>query len=398
MNERPPTLAEPPRETYVPSGEMTTRNPQKRHATRHRGISYRLRADRSRQYAVYFQGRYLGVEGGEREALAKQAELRGKAARGETPVMPTKASFAEIAEAWFESKRRLRAYTRKNYRATLDRILIPRFGSMKITAITPEHVAVLIRDLEKKGLSSATITDYTKPLSGTMAYAVRRGLIGVNPCSLLTRDDRPRPSERKPDHVWSDEEMTALVEAAERLARRAEARYDYTHLIKTALATGLRLGELLGLQWGDVDLHAKELHVRRQWTRLGEYAPPKTQAAIRRVPLSLDMARYLTEHKLVSDHSKDEDPVFASKSGRPLGHRNATGRGFEPAAKEAGIEGVSFHSMRHAFASRMIDRGISSTVLAALMGHESSSITERRYIHLFDKQRTDDAVRQAMSL
>jgi len=63
----------------------------------------------------------------------------------------------------------------------------------------------------------------------------------------------------------------------------------------------------------------------------------------------------------------------------------------------AGIEGVSFHSMRHAFASRMIDRGISSTVLAALMGHESSTITERRYIHLFDRQRTDEAVREAMA-
>jgi integrase len=53
--------------------------------------------------------------------------------------------------------------------------------------------------------------------------------------------------------------------------------------------------------------------------------------------------------------------------------------------------------MRHAFASRMIDRGISSTVLAALMGHESSTITERRYVHLFDRQRTDEAVRRAMS-
>ncbi len=88
--------------------------------------------------------------------------------------------------------------------------------------------------------------------------------------------------------------------------------------------------------------------------------------------------------------------MFASKSGRPLGHRGATGRGFDDPAKEARLEDVSFHSMRHAFASRMIDRGISSTVLARLMGHESSAITERRCIHLFDKQRTDDAVRQAM--
>ena len=78
-------------------------------------------------------------------------------------------------------------------------------------------------------------------------------------------------------------------------------------------------------------------------------------------------------------------------------HRNATERGSELAANRAGIEGVTFHSMRHAFASRMIARGISSTVLAALMGHESSTITERRYIHLFDRQRTDEAVRLAMS-
>ena len=146
-----------------------------------------------------------------------------------------------------------------------------------------------------------------------------------------------------------------------------------------------------------MDLHEGVLHVRRQWTRTGEYAVPKTEAALRRIPLSDEMTKYLTALKLRSRNSKDEDPVFASKSGKPLGHRNVTGRGFEPAASRAGIEGVSFHSMRHAFASRMIARGISSTVLAALMGHESSAITERRYVHLFDKQRTDEAVRAAMA-
>ena len=52
--------------------------------------------------------------------------------------------------------------------------------------------------------------------------------------------------------------------------------------------------------------------------------------------------------------------------------------------------------MRHAFAPRMISRGINSTVLAALMGHESSTITERRYMHLFDRQRTNEAARRAI--
>jgi len=379
---------------------VTTLDPLKRHRTRHRGISYRLRADRSRQYAVFFQGRYLGVEGGEQEALAKQAELRGKAARGERTVAPTRVTFAEVAEQWLASKRHLRPWTRKNYRAALDLVLIRRFGQMKLQAITPERIASLIRELEREGpsgkpLSSSMIDSYL--LSGTMAFAIRRGLIGINPCSRLTSDDRPRRRERRQDHVWSDEEIEALIAAAEHLAQKPASHCDYTPLIRTALFTGLRLGELLGLQWQDVNLQEGVLHVRRQYTRLGEYAPPKTKAAIRRIPLSDEMTKHLAELKLSPRYSSDDEPVFAARTGKPLRHRNAIGRGFEAAPGQAGIEGVSFHSMRHAFAPRMIDRAISSTVLGALMGHESSTITERRYVHLFDRHRTDEAVRQAMA-
>jgi integrase len=312
-----------------------------RHKTRHRGISYRLRADEVRVYSVYCKGRYVPVEGGEREALALQAELRGKIARGQQ-VIPTKATFAEVAEQWIDSKRHLRPWTRKNYRAALDNVLLPRFGSMKLAAITPEHIATLIRDFERKGsrgkpLSSSMIESYLRPLQGTMTFAMRRGMIALNPCSLLTRDDRPLRRERKQDHVWSDEEIQALIEAAERLARQSTSRYDYSPLIRVALFTGLRLGELLGLQWQDLDLHEGVLYVRRQWTRMHDYAPPKTKAAVRRIPLSDEMTKYLAAFKLRSRHSQDEDPVFAVRNGKPLGHRNVTRRGFEAAASEAKI-------------------------------------------------------------
>jgi integrase len=354
-------------------------------------------------YSVYFRGRYIGVDGGEQEALAKQAELRGKAARGERAVAPTKVTFAELAEQWLVSKRHLRPWTRKNYREALDKVLIPRFGHLWLAAISPDRIAALIRDLEREGpsgrpLSSSMIEAYLRPLNGTLTFAVRRGLLAVNPYGLLTSDDRPRRRERRQDHVWSEEEIESLLSAAERLAGQPASRYDYTPLLRSAIFTGLRLGELLGLRWHDLDLHEGVLHVRRQWTRLGEYAPPKTKAALRRIPLSEEMTKELAALKLRSRYSADEDPVFAGRTGRPLGHRNATRRGFETAAAKAGIEGVTFHSMRHAFASRMISRGINSTVLAALMGHESSTITEKRYVHLFDRQRTDELVREAMAL
>src|SRR5207244_1867504 len=157
---------------------------------------------------IYWQGAYVTAGVTEQEALAKQADLRGRAARGERATV-TRASFAEVAEQWFESKRHLRGWTRKSYRASLDRILLPRFGAMKVGAITPDHIAGLIRELERKDLAPATIANYLKPLAGTMTFAARRGMINVDPCTLLTRDDRPQRRERQADHVWSEEEIDA---------------------------------------------------------------------------------------------------------------------------------------------------------------------------------------------
>jgi integrase len=368
----------------------------KRHKTRHRGITYRRRADGTRTYFVYIKGGYRPVEGGEREALALQAELRRKVTRGER-ITQTKATFAEVAEQWLESKRKLRPWTRQGYRDALDRVLIPRFGAMRIGAITTDDVAKLIRDLEAKGLAAATIQNYLLPLSGPLTFAIRRGLLTTNPCSLLSSDERPQ-RRRREKHIWSDEEIEALIDASERLATRPEARYDYAPLIRTAVYTGLRQGELLGLQWADIDFNEGVLFVRRQWTRANEYGPPKTAAGARRIPLPKELVMYFRELKLRSGHSGDEDPVFASKDGAPLGHRNVSQRGFEPATRLAGIKHVTFHDMRHAFASRMIARGIEPVTLAKLMGHEDIRQTLNTYAGLWDRVRTDDAVRQAMSL
>ena len=373
-------------------------DPYKRRKTRHPGITYRLRKDGSRKYFVYAQGTQHPVDGGEREALEFQAKLRGKIARGER-VTSAKITFGPLAEEWYSSKQRvLRPWTLKDYRASLDRILLPRYLGVKVTQITADDVAALIRDLEARGLAGSTISNYLLPLSGTLDLAVRRGVVSVNVLTLLTKDERPRSGEPKEFHIWSDGEIEELIGCAELLARRPEGRYDYSPIVRTGISTGLRMGELLGLWWEDFDKNDPCIYVRRQWTRLGAYGPPKTEAARRRVPLPDDLATYLVALKLRSSYSQDSEPIFASRAGTPLSHRNVARRGFEPARSLAGIEGVSFHDLRHAFASRMIAKGVSSTVLARVMGHESAAITERKYIHLFDKVKTDELVRAAMRL
>lgn len=369
----------------------------KRHATRHRGLTYRERAGKgARTYYGYVSGKQVPVGSNESEALARYSELRAKSARGE-PVVPTQLKFGAVAEEWFASKeKRLRPWTLVNYRAALDNVLLPRFGDFKLAQISTGHVASLIRDLEAKGLSRATIDNLLKPLAGTYKFAMSRGLIGLNPMVNLTEDERP---PRKPRRVfeWSPESIEALLSASRELAAKPTSRYDYTPLLTLAIRTGLRLGELLGLQWADVELtgDSPSLYVRRQRTRLGELAEPKTAKAIRRVPLGPSVVRFLAEHKLRSG-AGDDDFVFAALSGGPLTHRNAQRRGFDRAAKAAGLEGVSFHDLRHAFASLMIERGVSSTVLANILGHTTSSTTEKIYVHLFNRERTDEQVREAM--
>lgn len=201
-------------------------------------------------------------------------------------------------------------------------------------------------------------------MNGTLAYAVRHGLLAANPCAGLTPDDWPRASERK-TYEWSDREIEVLLLVA------LESVSENIHLILlAAVDTGLRLSELLGLRWGDVDLEEGVLHVRHQLSRSGSYEEPKTKAGKRRVPLGEDIADALGASRFASNYPRDDDPVFAGVDGRPLQHRGVQ-RGFdsarEKARKRPRLSGayqhddgspVTFHDLRHAFASRCASRGV----------------------------------------
>jgi integrase len=110
------------------------------------------------------------------------------------------------------------------------------------------------------------------------------------------------------------------------------------------------------------------------------------------------MVRFLREHRMASPFSQDEDLVFASRNGTPLNHSNVLHRGFELAAEQAGLNGepkLTFHGLRHSFASMLIDAGLTSSEIAGTMGHKHGGITEAIYVRMFDKQRSHGRVRAA---
>lgn len=365
--------------------------------TRHRGFAYRFLADGSKVFWGYVpgKGRTRIQARGERDALAEWRDLCGKAAKGEK-IPPANVRFRDIAEDWYESTYRLRLWTRKLYRAALDNEVLPRFGHLKLGQIDAEMIARFIRKLDERGLATSTVYNYCLPLAGTLDLAVRRGLLTVNPYRLLTRADMPAKRERKKAYEWTDEETHALLSASERLARQPSAQQDYTPLLRVAVETGLRLGELLGLKWGDIDLDEGVLNVRRQFTRTGELAEPKTEKALRRVPLPTDTVTFLRRNKLASKFSQPDDFVFSSRAGTPLLHRNVQRRGFEPARDLAGLpDTLTFHDLRHAFVSRAASRGVPLEFVAEIVGHTSTSHTEV-YRHIYDRPAAEQAFRQAM--
>jgi integrase len=231
-----------------------------------------------------------------------------------------------------------------------------------------------------------------------LKVALRRKLIATNPFDVLADDERPTRGESEPAHEWTPEEETALLAAARQLAQKPESRYDYSPVLQIVLTLGLRLGEVLGLQWQDFDREESVVNVRRQWTRYGEYGPTKTKAGKRRVVLPHDLRDELIALRLRSPFSQDGDPIFASRAGTPLTHRNVTRRGFEAARDLAGLPAtLTFHDTRHAVASKLIAANVDDVYLADFIGHGDATVTRKVYGHVRDRHRKDEAVRLALA-
>jgi integrase len=181
--------------------------------------------------------------------------------------------------------------------------------------------------------------------------------------------------------ILNSEEIDAVLQVA---------TPAYRNVLATAVFTGLRQSELLGLTWADVDLDAGIVRVRRQLDRGGGgYSEPKTPRAKRDVVLMPSLVTVLREHKLASVYSGPADPVFATRTGRPLYYRNLI-RALRLALAKAGLESdgrprLRFHDLRHTYASLLIAQGLNIAFIANQLGHASPAFTLHVYGGLFDR-------------
>ena len=290
-------------------------------------------------------------------------------------------SFTEVGDAWLAAQTHLRPRVKELYRTALHRHLGPRIGEIPITDLDENTIVAVIEDLQAQGLSGSTVRGILVPLGRILAHATRRGMIADNPLRRLERWERPRVVRREM-RILAPAEIDALL---------AAARPMYRTLLATAVFTGLRQGELLGLQWADVDLDAGLVHVRRQLDRNGDYTEPKTRRALRSVVLMPALVELLREHKRDSAYAGPTDPVFATKTGRPMYFRNVTRRGLAAAMDKAGLNQpgqprLRFHDLRHTYASLLVAQGLNVLFVSRQLGHASAGFTLDVYGGLFDRE------------
>ncbi len=342
---------------------------------------------------------------GDLEAARRaRADLVAALAAGRVPASP-RLRLDTVAARWsarFEAmvaagERHRRTY--EAHRFHLDHDLLPRLGHRRIASISVDDIADLIGELRTAGRSPKTTANALATLQSVLRFARRRGWIVADPVELLEPWERPRPPRRPRGRVLGREEAGRLLDCCPPQGRLQ---------VETALYTGLRISELLGLTWADVDLAAGLIRIRAQLSRAHREepalrVPPKTPASVREIPLLPQLADRLVAHRRQTPFASMTDWVFATSRGTPYGPRNVARRVLRKAADDAGLndgEGpaLRFHDLRHTFASHLIvDLGLDVAQVSRILGHARITITPDAYTHLFDDARHAQEIRQRMA-
>ena len=233
--------------------------------------------------------------------------------------------------------------------------------------------AAALTDPDGCGLAPATAHKVVQVLNKCVAAAVEDRLIPHNPVARL-----PLPRiERKEMRYLSHDELWELAEMVDQ---------RYRSFVLLGGYGGLRLGEMLGLRWGRVDLLRRRVQVAETLLDIAghqSFGPPKTKAAVRSVPLPPFVCEEL---RLAVPGIEPETLVFRSPEGFPLRATGFRRRFWNPAVQRAGLAPLRIHDLRHTAVSLWIAEGGHPKQVAVLAGHTSVSVVLDRYGHLYPQQ------------
>jgi integrase len=257
-------------------------------------------------------------------------------------------------------------------------------GRMRLQEVKPVHVRAAVDRVIEAGYAPRTVARVLMRLKALFREALRLELVARNPAEAI---QVRLPKGEKAARALEPEEVARLLEAAE-----ASRSRDMALLLRLMLETGLRRGEALALQWGDVDLERGEVRVWRAWAKVGgkgAFTPLKTPTAKRVVPLPLGLLRRLKARKeelLERLNPEEVDGLHLVGGVKPV-DPDAFNHYLRRLAERAGLGRVRVHDLRHTWATLALSRGIPLEVVSERLGHASPTITLNVYRHLLEEER-----------
>jgi integrase len=295
-------------------------------------------------------------------------------------------SLSNYLSLWLDWKRaEIKQKTWDQYSSLIARYVAPRLGAVKLLNLKPIHVQNLYSSLRKDEISPRKIQLTHSILHAALGMAQQLGQMGSNPAAAVKR---PRVEAK---------EMKILNKfQAERFLTEAAYHRLYA-LFRLAILGGLRLGELLGLQWQDIDWASAEISVKRQSQRKHgggtELHLPKTVKGVRRVPLGKESLKSLMKHFTWQTKHFGKEPlleqrIFVSLMGQPI-RSSGVQKTFKKLLERSGIAPIRFHDLRHTAASLMLMQGMSVLEVSRILGHSRASTTLDIYAHLVPGIKSD---------
>lgn len=311
--------------------------------------------------------------------------------------------FSEFTEIWKRDygSKELAPSTYKRYCRMLETRLLPYFGHFYVNKIKPTDImqfydllskdTQLIRKKDNNGsktlkpLSGKTILEHHRLLRAMLHKAVYWQVIVSNPAERV----QP-PKAKKPKRKYYDDDQCKIL--LENLEQLDEEQIKYKTAIILTVFTGVRLGELMGLEWNDIDFRNGIVSINRSSQYLADTGVftkvPKTESSIREVAIPDFVISLLEEYKLWYDEQKslygelwiNSNRLFVQADGKPM-HPSTISKWFVKYVDQIGLPVINFHGLRHTNATLLIAQNIDVAVVAARLGHAQITTTFNFYVH-----------------
>lgn len=295
---------------------------------------------------------------------------------------PCKCTVGELLGMWLEDVRnKVKESTYANYAMKLQKHILPRFSGMKYEALTAHHLSDFIREKLHSGLSEKYVSDIVV----VMKSAARFGSRNYNYPNRIEFVTLPKALGKAEKPLLNCDEQQKL--RAGLMRNQISSNVG----ILLASATGIRIGELCALRWSDINLEKSIMSVKQTVQRVcnvgksGTHlviSSPKSSSSLRQIPLPDFIIPILKTAKA------DDESYVLSGSSKLIEPRTLQYR-FKSLLKKLSLPQVSFHKLRHQFATQCVALGFDVKTLSEILGHHSVEVTLNRYVHSSIERKRD---------